>query len=145
MSFRDAVKQKIGTECFARVEQEANREVTLALRMPLKDKYDTEQFYRPRLLLAEFQEDYERFERAGLRILPGDMVDVLFRSKLLRAVKDEHQYQQRSGRSGIFDNRSILPNWADRTMPLDDVEDKYVSALEHDIQERTLLTHISSF
>lgn len=145
MSFRDAVKLKIGAECFARIEQEANREVTLALQMPLKDKYDTKQFYQPRLLLAEFQGDYGRFESAGLKILPGDIADVLFRCKLLRAVKNENEYQQRSGHSGIFGNRSVSPNWGDRTTPLDDVENNYVSVLEHDIQERTLLTHISSF
>lgn len=145
MLFRDEVKRKIGTECFARIEHQAEKEVALALKMPLKDQYNTEQFYQPRFLLVEFQGDYERFERAGLKILPGDLVEILFRCKLLRAVSSEHEYQQRMGHSGIFDNRAILPSWADRTAPVDDVQNKYVSVLEHDIQERTLLAGLSSF
>lgn len=61
MSFRDTIKAKIGAECYTRLENEAQKEVALAMQMALKDKFNEDQYYSPRLLLREFQADSERF------------------------------------------------------------------------------------
>ena len=47
MSFYDAIKASIGAECYAHI-----------------------------VLLREFQEDCQRFEKVGLKVLPADIVDV---------------------------------------------------------------------
>jgi hypothetical protein len=117
MSFRDNIKAKIGDEYYTRIQTEAEKEVALAIQMPLKDKFDEDQYYSPQLLLKEFQADYEHFQKAGLRILPLDLFAVLFRCKLLQAAKSEREFQQRSGQSPFFANRAILPHWTDRVQP----------------------------
>lgn len=57
---------------------------------------------------------------------------------------NEREFQQRRGQYGLFENRASLPQWADRESSLDMVEDRYVSGLETDIQERMLLSPINS-
>jgi hypothetical protein len=144
MSFTDTIKAKIGPECYARLESEAQKEVARAMQMPLKDKFYEDQYYSPRLLLREFQADSERFQKAGLWILPVEIVWVLFRCKVLAATQSEREFQQRRAGGGFFENRATLPQWADKGRPLDAIEDQYMSGLEADIQERTLLSPINS-
>jgi hypothetical protein len=144
MSFRDNVKAKMGAERYVHIQAEAEKEVALAMQMPLKDKFDQDQYYSPRLLLRESQADYEYFHRVGLQILPLDLFLVLFRCKLLQAARSEREFQQRSDQPGFFANLAIRPQWADKGMPFGALEDKYVSGLETDIQERTLISPINS-
>lgn len=144
MSFRDTIKARIGAECYTRLENEAQKEVDLAMQMALKDKYTENQYHSPRLLLRELQAESERFQKTGLKILPVEIVWVLFRCKLLHAAPNEREFQQRKGRYGLFENRAGLPQWADRELSLDNVEDRYVSGLQTDIRERMLLTPMNS-
>ncbi len=97
MSFHDAVKASIGAECYAHIEEESEKEVKLAKQKPLQDQYGNDLYHPPRLLLREFQEDSHRFEKVGLKVLPTDIMDVLFGCKLLRATNSEKEYRQRSG------------------------------------------------
>jgi hypothetical protein len=146
MSLHDAVKLHLmRSEGYAHIEAEAQKEVALAMQKPLKDQYGTDQYHYPRLLLKEFQAECDRFEKAGIKVLPADLVDILFGCRLLRATKNEQEYRQRGGGSSPFGTRPNLPNWTDRTTPLDSLVEQYVNALEADIRERTLITHISSF
>jgi len=124
------------------MEEESDKEVKLAKQAPLVDQYGTDKYYSARLLLREFQEDCQRFEKVGLKLLPLDIVDVLFRCKLLRATDSEKEYRQRGGFSQL-DIGPVSPTWADKAKPLDVIENQYVSALEGDIRDRTLLSHIS--
>ncbi len=144
MSFRDTIKTNIGAGSYAHIETEAEHEVALAMQMPLKDKFDQDQYYSPRLLLREFQAESDRFQKANLQILPADVARVLFGCKLLRAVTSEKEFQQRRGQLALFENRAILPSWTDKATALDVVEDHYVSGLQADIQERTLISPINS-
>jgi len=144
MSFKDNLEANMGGERYARIQTEAEKEVALAIQMPLKDKFNQDQYYSPRLLLREFQADYEHFQKVGLQILPLDLLWVLFRCKLLHAAKSEREFQQRGGQPTLFANRAILPHWTDKGMAFGALEDKYVSGLETDIQERTLISPINS-
>ena len=110
MSFRDTIKAKVGGERYARIQTDAEKEVALAIQMPLKDNFDNDQYYSPRLLLREFQADYEHFNMVGLQILPLDFLWVIFRCKLLQAAKSENEFKQRSGQPSLFANRAILPH-----------------------------------
>lgn len=144
MSFRDTLKANIRPERYAHIEKEAQKELALALAMPLKDGYGTEQFYKPRPLLKEFASEAEYFDKTGLKVLPAEVVHIVFRCKLLLAAKSEQEFKQRSGHVSLFANRAIFPSWTDKGVKFDQLEDKYVSGLETGIRERTLLSHISS-
>src|SRR6266404_4007184 len=145
MTFQEAIKAKIGPERYSHIDKEARNEVTRAMQMPLKDEHGQDRFYRPRFLLREFLADCESFEKAKLNVLPMDILDVLFRCKLLFAAKTEHEYRQRGGGGFFWDNFGASPTWLNRAEALDALESRYIGNVEGDVRERTLLTYISSF
>jgi hypothetical protein len=68
MPFLATIQQKIGESSFSRLEKLADEEVGLALKMPLKDRSNQDQFYNPRFLLDDLLTDSESFENAGLKV-----------------------------------------------------------------------------
>src|SRR3974390_1159788 len=97
MSYLNTIKGEIGQNAFARLEKEADKELSLALKMPLRNQYKDKQYYRKRVLAGDLFQECEAFEKKGLRILPIDLVDAIFRAKLLFASQDEDSFLQRSG------------------------------------------------
>src|SRR5437667_388147 len=89
MSYLDTIKTQIGQDRFERLEKEAEKELSLALNMPLKNQYGDKQYYRKRVLIGELFDDCQFFDEKGLGILPIDLVDAMFRGKLLFASHDE--------------------------------------------------------
>lgn len=145
MSFFEIIKRKVGQASYCRLEEEADIEVGLAKRMPLVDQYHQKQFYTRRLLLGELLPDCESFERLGLKIFPTDVVNVLFKCKLLFATSNEHEYVQRSGNPSPFDGRAAAVRWEERSEGVGALIDRHLSQLEAEIKERTLLAPINSF
>jgi hypothetical protein len=143
MSLRDAIKARVGVETYLRLEKAANDEVALATQMPLVDKYQQQKFYTPRPLLGELLPECESFEQVGLKISPIDVVNVLFRCKILFACATEKEYRQRRGGFPALDDFGI--GWGERVEGDDALIEKYMARLEGQIKERTLLTHLSSF
>lgn len=145
MSFLETVKARIGMDSFSRLEKLSEKEVALAKQMALLDQDHREQFYAPQFLSGELITDCEAFERVGLKILPTDVLNILFRCKLLFATQTEHEYQQRGGGGAFFDNFAVLPKWPDRGEEVDVLVDRYITGLETQLKERTLLTYLSTF
>jgi hypothetical protein len=143
MSSLDIIKRKIGDAVYSRLEAAAEKEVALALQMPLLDECRHENFYSQRFLLNELRGDCETFESAGLKISPLDVVNVLFRCKLLFASKTEREYHQRRGGFPLFED--IALGWPQRSEKIDTLINACLSKLEMGIRERILLSHVSSF
>jgi hypothetical protein len=144
-SLLETIKARIGVETYSVLERMSEAEVALAIQMPLRDRDDHEQYYAPRFLLGKLFSECESFERVGLKILPTDIVSVLFRCKLLFAVKTELEYNQRVGGGSLFGNAATRPKWSDRTEKASVLIDRCITGLETEIRERTLLTEINSF
>lgn len=141
MSFLETIKKQIGDELYSRLEKEAEKEVALAMKMPLKDKWGQEQYYRQRFLLAELLSECKRFEEIGLKISPVDIVLALFRCKMLFAAQGEDEYMKRIG--GGMHNFGL---WRDKSKgPLDTIINLHFDRLADSLQERTLLAEINSF
>jgi hypothetical protein len=145
MTLLDLIKSGKLAPFYDHIEREAEKEVALAMQFSLNDENGNDQFYAPRLLLGEFRADAEIFEGSGLKILPTEVVAVLFRCKLLFAVKSEHEFRQRGGDGGLFGNSATVPKWTDRSDKLDAVVTKCLEGLKAETQKRTLLTHVSCY
>lgn len=146
MSFLDTIKAKAGAETYRHIENVAEKEVALAMQMPLRDQYYQESYYRPRFLLGELLSDFELFEKAGLKITPSDLVNILFKCKLLFASKTQHEFGQRCG--GLFPmlvDSALVVRWSERTEKVDVLIDRHITQLETGIKERVLLAQVSSF
>jgi len=145
MSTIEMLKRQIGDASYSRLEKEADIEVGLAKKMPLVDQNHQEKFYTHRFLLGDLLADCELFERLGLTILPTDVVNVLFKCKLLYATNSEHEYLQRSGGYSRFREAGSTVRWEERTEGLPVLVDRHVARLQAEIEERTLVAPISSF
>src|SRR5690348_15989711 len=143
MSFLDTLRARMGNAAYSRLEREAEKEVALAKQMPLRDEYGQEIYYAQRFLLGDLLDICDNFEKLGLRILPTDVVTILFRCKLLFAVNTEDEYAHRAG--GMFPQlggSSLFVQWSERTEGVDVVVDRHFARFETEIQERTLVVHI---
>ena len=145
MPFQERIKPAIGDETCSRLDDAANKEVALSMQMPLFDDQHRRSYYSPRLLLGELLADCELFQRKGLKILPTEIVITLFKCKLLRAVKTDQEYNQRSGGFSISKAGSSRIRWEERADPLDVTVGRHISELEGEIRERTLLATLNSF
>ena len=144
MTFQQKLKKKIGEEIYAKLDKEANKEVSLALKMPLKYEEGRNRYYQPRHLIPLMIEECELFEEKGLKISPADITNVLFRCKLLFAVKTENEYQQRVG-AHLMDEYYFSIPWDKRSNDVDSLIDEYLDKLDSLQKERTLIVTINSF
>lgn len=140
MNYLDAIKIQIGHDRFERFEKEADKELSLALNTPLKNQYGDKQHYRKRVLVGELFPDCHFFDEKGLGILPTDLVDAMFRAKLLFASQDEDSFLQRSG-EGSF----ALGIWSRKPAKYGEALEAFFEWIKDSIKERTLLTQLSSF
>jgi hypothetical protein len=145
MSFLQTIKAKIGNDTYSRLEMAAEKEVALAKQMLLRDAHYQENYYKPRFLLGDFIADCEYFQKVGLKILPIEVVNILFRCKLLFAAGDEREYAQRAG--GVFPlgDPALVVRWSERGGGIGAVIDRHISQLEDGIRDRTLVTSIQAF
>jgi len=146
MSFLDTIKAKVGKASYGHIENEAEKEVALAMKMPLKDQYHQEQYYTPRFLLGELLGEFESFEKAGLKVTPIDLVTILFKCKLLFACKTEHEFGQRGGGlfPGLVDSAWIV-RWSEKKEKVHVLIERHIEQLEKEISKRILVAPVSSF
>ncbi len=135
----------MGNDTYSRLEREAEKEVALAKQMPLRDEYGQESYYGQRFLLGDLLHDCEHFRKIGLRILPTDVVTILFRCKLLFAAKTDDEYAHRAGGAFLLGGSSLAVTWSERADGIDAVINRHFSLLETEIEERTLVVHIDTF
>lgn len=145
MSFQQKIKETIGNDIFRKLEKEADIEVSLALKMPLKDQYGNKKFYQTRFLISQIIPECELFEQKELKISPIDIVNILFRCKMLFAVKTKDEYSRRVYAVSYVDENNFVIPWNKKNEGFDSLLDEYFDRLEAFQQKRTLIAKISSF
>lgn len=142
MSFLETIKVKIGGELYSRLEKEAEKEVAAAIQMPLKDQYGQDQYHRPKFFrMLDLLNECRRFEELGLKISPTDVIDILFKCKMLFAAQSEDEYMKRIG--GGMHNFGL---WREKTSgTVDVIINLHFDRHAKTLQQRTLLTEVNSF
>jgi hypothetical protein len=146
MSNLAALKSKIGDDMFQRLDKEANKEVGLAKQMPLLEEVSQKQkFYIQRDWLGDLLQECELFEDKKLKIMPTEVVDLLFRCKMLYAAGSEMEYRQRTG--GWDFNSPVVSaiHWTDKSQPIEAMIEQALDSLNKDVRERSLLIRLNSF
>src|ERR1700693_595298 len=77
MSFLETIKAKVGNEVYQRIEKEAEKEVALAMQMPLTDQNYEKKYYRQRFRVdqaptSDLLTSFDSFENVGLKVSPTD-------------------------------------------------------------------------
>ena len=141
----EKLKTEIGEDLYSLLDKEANKEVALALQMPLLDEYKQEKYYHRRWLLEELLKEFEIFEQKGLKITPLDVVNVLFESKLLFASQTDEEFIQRSGGGLRLNDPTFSFDWREKQYAIEIVINEHFKRLGHSIQTKTLISEISNF
>ena len=145
MTFQKEIKQTIGNDVYEKLDNEAKMEVSLALKMPLQDQYGQDKYYRTRFFIPKILPEYELFEEKGLTISPADIVNVLFKCKMLFVVDSEDEYKRRvDGVSFVDENHFVVP-WNKKSNGLDSLINEYLDRLRGFLSEKTLIVEINSF
>lgn len=139
------LKNKIGESVYQDIENEADKEVSLAMTMPLKDKWGKEKYYRLRPVLGLFLEECFIFEENGLKISPLDIFIILFNCKIFLASSSENEYHQRSGGVYFHDEYRFTISWSEKGKKLETLVSIFFSRLISLQKERVLMTNINSF
>ncbi len=145
MSFKTEIITLVGEETYIKLEREAEKEVACALRMPLVDEYRSPKYYRMRYIIPEIIDICSLFEEKGMKISPADIVEVLFRCKLLFAVPSEDEYRQRAGGVSHVDENNFAVPWSEKGRGVDNLIEIYLDRLQAFQQEKTLIVEINSF
>ena len=145
MTFQQKIRTTVGNDVYEKLEKEANNEVSLALKMPLKDQYGQDKYYRTRFLIPLIIPECELFEQKGLKISPLDIVNILFRCKLLFAVQTKDEYAKRADAGSWIDRYDFGVGWTKKSNAVDSIINEYLDRLEASEKERTLIVEINSF
>jgi hypothetical protein len=146
MSFLDTIKARVGEQSYRHIENEAEKEMAFAMRMELKDRNYTNQYYTPRFLLGELLGEFESFEKAGLKVTPLDLLTILFKCKLLCACQTQEEFGQRAG--GLFPmlvDDAWIVRWSEKGNKIDAQIERHVDQLEKEIGKRILVAPVNSF
>lgn len=141
----EKLKDIIGPRAYEKIEHEAEKEVSLAMQMPLTDKWGKEKYYYQRFVIPELIYEFQLFQEKKLTSTPIDLFNILVRCKTFLACKDEHEYHQRAGGSLFPDEYRFSIPWGNKMDSLSILVDRYLKRLNTSQKERTLLTAINSF
>ncbi|MCX6734324.1 MAG: hypothetical protein NTZ25_00235 [Candidatus Peregrinibacteria bacterium] len=146
MTFQQKIKDLIGEGAYNKLDKETNNEVSLALKMPLKDEYGQDKYYKTRFVTPMLFSEFELFKEKDLTIIPTDIMHVLFKCKMFFVVKNEEEYRQRIGGSisHVDENDFAIP-WSKKNLSLDELINEYLDRLETFQNEKTLMVQINSF
>jgi hypothetical protein len=145
MTFQQNIKTIVGKEVYEKLEKEANKDVASALKMPLKDEYGEDKYYHTRFLIPLIIPECELFEQKGLKISPADIVYLLFRCKLLFAVRSKDEYEKRADVGFSIDRYDFGVGWTKSGNDIDSIISESLDRLEASQKERTLLAELNSF
>lgn len=145
MGFQQEVIDIIGVDSYDKLVAVANDEVTAAMQMNLQDQWGADQYYKMRFLVQELIEEYRLFQERRLTISPEDIVNILFKCKLLHAVSDEREYNKRAGASSWVDEVNFIVPWHRKSEDVDSLVSEYFDKLKSFQKERTLVTTMNAF
>lgn len=138
-------KEKIGQDVYAILEKESEKEVAISLAMDLVDEYQQKKYYRQRFLFNDLLEYFDHFEKLEIKILPIEVVNILFRCKLAFAVSSEDEYIQRVGGGSFVDDYGFIVDWGDKSLGVEIVIENRFNILFSSLSDNALLTPINDY
>lgn len=145
MTYYQEIKNTIGVKIFEKLEKEANKEVAISLKEPLViDTYQN--YYRQRFLPPLLTNEYKVFFDLNLWITPFDIVNILFRVKMLYASNNEQEYRQKTSAWSLYDETSFCIPWNYRsTKKYLEVVEEYFERIQSFSTQKSLVIEVWEF
>lgn len=139
---QDKLRKEIGQDIYSHLDNEANKKVSLSLQMPLLDENGKKNYYQQRYLIGNLLDECRHFEELGIKSSPIDIIQTLFKCKLLFAVKSLDEYHQRAGGRFLSEPQFII-TLNDKSKGVDALISEHLERIEDDIRERVILSAVS--
>lgn len=145
MGFKQEIIDAVWEGVYNKLNDLAWSEVGAAMQMPLiVDHRDN--YYTPKYLVPSLLKEFELFEKKWLKVVPTDIIEILFKCRLLFAVQNHIEYRQRAGSMGsIHDENGFIILREKKALGLDALVEEYLDRLKGFQKERTLIAPINSF
>lgn len=139
------LKSLVGEDVFKKIEDEAEIEVALALKMDLVDQWRQEKYYYCRKNLVEiFLNECRLFKEKEIKISPIEIFHILYRVKLLYACKTEKEFSQRA--PGGFPYVSIYNfRQEEKQLTIEETFNIHLNRLCNTMSSKTVITELSHF
>jgi len=145
MGYLEEIKEKIGDVVYEKLNKLADNQVSLAITFPLKDKYNQDRYFSQTISIVDLLEEFRLFEERQIKISPLDVINILFKCKLIIAIKDEAEYRRRNdGRSYPEEYEFLIP-WEEKALGVEQLIEKYFNRQKTFIRDRVLVTQIDYF
>lgn len=143
MKFIEEIKSTIGEETYLNLNKIANglfsEKKYFGLKTPLgQTSYIDE-------LLPNLLTECEQFEKLNLKISPIDIVNILYKCKLVKASKTIEEYREKTFFCDYVSEFDFYIPWEKRKETENTLVEDYFERLKSSIKENTLVVEISSF
>ena len=124
-SFFQEIKAKTSNATWKKLEAIANREVGLALRAEIfiDPSYARSKYHRLSYFFPDIFNLYSHFYISNVGVSPWEIINILFRCKLIRIVKSQGEFDARTGGGGSFVDSS------DFRLTMQDAEKEYADLI----------------
>lgn len=141
MDFLTEIKETISAELYQKLDKYASSAFSKNFHsntIPGQESFIEE-------LLPLLVCECERFENLGMKISPIDVINILYKCKLVRSSKTETDYQTKTYRCNLVDEFDFYVPWEKRNEHIDELIKEYFERLKSSLKENTLLIEINSF
>lgn len=141
MDFSIEIKEIISAELYQKLDKYASSAFSKNFHsnpIPGQESFIEE-------LLPQLVCECERFENLGIKISPIDIINILYKCKLVKSSKTEKDYQTKTTRYNLVDEFDFCIPWEKRNEHIDELIKEYFERLKSSLKENTLLIGINSF
>lgn len=141
MSYLNYIRDKLGNDIYWKLEEQADIEVGLAMKMELLYDDRKDNYYNSRFLLPELLQEYKTMIEIWLTISPQDIVNILFKCKLFK-IANQSEYRQRNWWWSYVDEIRFCISNNEKDKKLDDLIIKYFDRQKEFLSDKILITRL---
>jgi len=149
MTYLEKIKKTIGEEIFTALEKEADAEVGRNVRYPLQNKWGQDIWYSPTISsvdnVIKYTDYFYKFEELLLKISPLDIINILYRCKLIFAFQTDQEYQRKNSSIIWADEITFSISWKLKEKGVDSLIEDYFERLKTFERTRYLVAATCSF
>lgn len=143
MTFQEEIKNKIGNDIYSKLDKMSNfalgGKYSFCFDSPLGQNSFIEELLPTVIPICKL------FEDKKFTISPFDVVNVLYKCKLLKSAKSKEDYKNKTLHYNLVDEFDFFIPWHKKDIEFNELTKGYFERLSSFQNNNTLITHISSY
>ena len=143
MSFLEDIQVSIGKDIYSQLNNVANS--LFSKKKQISPDCQSIQRYFTEKLLPELTIECELFESKNIKISPLDIVNILYKCKLLKSCSTYEEYREKTVGYNLVDEFNFFIPWENRDKSEISLIETYFERLKSNLKTNTLIVEINSF